>query len=77
MNKEFERIKNCDFIVASILMQGGTLKDCIVQLIKSRKRLMDRNDYLERLVPRKRRMRDGSIAVWHCPDELIPLETME
>lgn len=76
MNKEFERLKNCDFIVASTLLYGGTLKDCIVQLIKSRKRLMDRNDYLERLVPRKRKMPDGRIMVWHCPDDLIPLEVL-
>lgn len=68
----FREVRLCEPIVARIMRAGGTPSECVVALANDRLRLLRRIEELESIAPKKIRTPDG-VAVWHCPDELIPL----
>ena len=73
-------------IVRHIMKAGGTAEDCAVALSVANDRLVDRVMLLEGIVdrvmllegiaPRKIKLPDGRIMIWHCPDELVPEHDM-
>lgn len=59
-------------IVAHIMRAGGTAKDCAVALATDNDRLIARLIALESIVPRRIKLPDGRVKVWHCPDSMVP-----
>lgn len=51
---------------------NAPLEQIIAQLAQEKKELQDRISKLDQIAPRKMIMPDGTVMVWHCPDELIP-----
>ncbi len=74
-NKElsaFERLRETNFIVAGIMQSGGTPEDCCVALALALQQTAEKAMHYMLLAPRKIRLSDGTVKVWHCPDEMIP-----
>lgn len=67
-------ILNCP-IVHHIMRRGGSAQDCVVALVNQQRELLATIVKLESIAP-KRITFDGRTFVWHCPDELIPEQTL-
>ena len=68
----FDQLRLHNPIVAHIMRAGGTAEDCAVALSAHIDRLVERLMTLEGIAPRKIKLPDGRVMVWHCPDRLIP-----
>ena len=68
----FQHLRLHNPIVAHIMRAGGTAEDCAVALSVHNDRLVDRLMTLEGIAPRRIKLPDGRVMVWHCPDHLIP-----
>jgi hypothetical protein len=75
--KTFEYIKLTNTIVAQTLDAGGSLEDCIVVLDAKIGLLEARLLTVLAIAPKKYRLPDGRVVVWHCPDELVPEEVLK
>jgi hypothetical protein len=71
-SEAFKELRLQNGTVSNILASGGTVEDCALALAEINNRLIERILELEGIAPRKIKMPDGSVAVWHCPDEFIP-----
>jgi len=69
---EFQHLRLHNPIVAQIMRAGGTAEDCAVALTVHNDRLVDRLMVMEGIAPRRIKLMDGRVMVWHCPDHLIP-----
>jgi hypothetical protein len=58
--------------VHAILEAGGSAEDCCVKLAQANRRLTEKLMQLMTIAPRRIRMEDGTVMVWHCPDAAIP-----
>jgi hypothetical protein len=65
---------NNDPTVHRILSIGGTHADCVVALTNEKNALVQKLCELESIAPKKIEMSDGSVLVWHCPNDLIPTQ---
>lgn len=63
-----------DAQVTRIVESGGTCQDAVIALVNEKARLFQRIIELERIAPKKLAKADGSVLIWHCPDDLIPTE---
>lgn len=70
---EIREVVDNDPYVNSIVKQGGTLEMCVVELANQKRELLRRIIELEAIAPKAYRHTDGSVIVWRCPDELIPI----
>lgn len=61
-----------DPTIHSIFKIHGSAKMVILALLSDKTRLIERVLQLENIAPRKHKLPDGSIAILHCPDALIP-----
>jgi len=68
----FDHLRLNNQLVAQIMKAGGTAEDCAVALSVANDRLLDRVMLLEGIAPRRYKMPDGRVMVWHCPDNLVP-----
>jgi hypothetical protein len=68
----FQHLRLHNPIVAHIMRAGGAAEDCAVALAVHNDRLVDRLMTLEGIAPRRIKLPDGRVMVWHCPDHLIP-----
>lgn len=60
---------------AACVYVSPTLESAVVALANDRERLIERIMELDRIAPRKIRLPTGEVAVWRCPDDLIPFTT--
>jgi len=65
--------KERNALVRYILESGGTLEDTVCALVEEYAKLTNRLIKLEYIVPHKIKSPDGSISIWRCPEDLIPL----
>jgi hypothetical protein len=72
MTNSFQRVINTDVTVREIINRGGSVEDCVVSLAAQKEELIKRVMKLEAIAPKKITHTDGTVFVWHCPDELVP-----
>jgi len=72
VTEDFARVCCVDPTVARMMRHGNSLEEIIVQLARDKWTLMRRLQTLANIAPRKIRMPDGRVVVWHCPDDLVP-----
>lgn len=72
LGSAWERAKFTDSTVAKMLEAGAGLESIIAQLVAEKEWGFKRIIALESIAPRKIRLPDGMVMVWHCPDDLIP-----
>ena len=63
-------------IVKALHEAGGTPEGIILILVKLKDQLMQDVEHLKLLAPKRVKMSDGSVRIWRCPEELIPVEEM-
>ena len=68
----FERAKYTDSTVASMLRNGETLSSIIGQLADDKLKLIREIEHLSGVAPKKVKLADGRVMMWHCPDDLVP-----
>jgi hypothetical protein len=71
MNSDLQWAKQNDPFVHAVIESGGTEAECIVELVKSKKELIEKLMLLESIAPR-RILVGGKEYVYRCPDNLIP-----
>ena len=71
MSEGFRRARLTDATVHQILSAGGTLEDCVAELVKQKEALITENIELRSIAPRKMKLGD-KVVIWRCPDELVP-----
>lgn len=67
-----EQLRLVNPIVERVMRAGGTAEDCAVALSEHIDKLVKRLLALEGIAPRRIKLPDGSVVIWHCPDHLIP-----
>lgn len=60
-------------IIQCILRNGGSMEDVAVALAGERNAIIKRLETLESIAPKKTQLPDGTIMIWRCPDDLVPL----
>ena len=70
--RDLEWAKMHNVIVHTVLKTGGSTTDCIIALIEDRDGLIKETIRLQEIAPHKVTMPDGKVAIYRCPDELIP-----
>jgi hypothetical protein len=68
----WEQARATDPTIRATLRAGGTAEDCCVLLLAQLDTAYARMRRLESITPRKFRLPDGRLFVWHCPDDLVP-----
>lgn len=68
----FEEAQYHSSVVAKCLEAGGNAKDCVALLVEQNIVLTKELLKLSTIAPKKIKLTDGRVMVWHCPDELIP-----
>ena len=63
---------NNSSIVNYIIKSGGNIYDCIYWLVKHQEELQEKLIKLELISPKKIKLSDGKVVIWHCPDKLVP-----
>ena len=66
-----------DPLVSHMLERGCTLEQIIGALTLRHQDTVKRLLELVAIAPKKIQRPDGRVFVWHCPDELIPLQVLE
>ena len=61
-----------DQTVNQMVGEGYDAQAIIGQLAKEKKELIDRMGKLREIAPRKVKLPGGGVAIWRCPDELVP-----
>lgn len=61
-----------DRTVRYMVYNGHDAQAIIGQLAKEKKELLDRIDKLREIAPRRIKLPGGGIAIWRCPDEMVP-----
>jgi hypothetical protein len=56
-----------------MLAGGGSLESCVIALANEKEALVKRLMELEAIAPKKIKRPDGTVMIWRCPDELVPL----
>jgi hypothetical protein len=57
-----------------IELSEDDLKWCIIQLHYQKENLLKEISKLQAIAPKRYKIADGKIAVYHCPEDLIPIE---
>ena len=68
----FEWARLNDPTVNAMLQRNAHWTDIVAQLSKEKAEAQNRVIELEMIAPRKVALPDGSVAFWHCPNELVP-----
>lgn len=68
----FEKARLNDATVNTMFKSGFTLAEIVGQLVTEKGQYKERILELIRIAPRKITLPDGSVVVWHCPDEFVP-----
>ena len=80
MIKPFETIRDVrlnDMTVANAYGHNLSLEKIIIILANEKRDLVEQYLKLHALAPKKIMAKDGKIYVWHCPDDLIPIQVLE
>ena len=72
LGSTLEQLRLVNPIVERVMRAGGTAEDCVVALSERIEKLVDRLLTLEGIAPRRIKLPDGRVVIWHCPDHLIP-----
>lgn len=72
MNDDYTWAYYYDRTVKRMVDEGHDAQAIIGQLAKEKKELQDRIDKLREIAPRKVKLPGGGVAIWRCPDELVP-----
>lgn len=72
----FNEVSRVDPLVYEMINRGATSQQIIVAMSERNQKMLARLFELESICPRKRRMRDGTVYIWRCPDDLIPIEEL-
>ena len=62
-----------DPVVYHMVKDGASLESIIVALVERHEQMIKKFIELESIVPKKFLMEDGSIKIWNCPTDLIPV----
>lgn len=71
--KSWTEVTLSDPIVNRALCYGESLETTICRLVERHEKVMEELRKLHAIAPKKTQLPDGTIMVWHCPNELIPL----
>lgn len=69
----FQALRSEPIVNRILRSENGSFEDCILALANDRKRLLKRIEELESIAPKKIQAPDGTVMIWRCPDELVPL----
>ena len=59
---------------ANNLSRKGASAEVIACALAQEKKILENRIFeLEMIVPRKIKLPDGKVIIWHCPDEHVPL----
>lgn len=61
-----------DPTIHAMVSCDAPLSHIVGQLALEKQNLMDRILRLEQIAPRRITLPDGQVAVWHCPDHMVP-----
>jgi hypothetical protein len=70
--KTFEHARLSSAVIKAVLAAGGDAEDCCVVLLNQIAAQTARLTKLMAIAPKKYRLPDGRVLVWHCPDEQVP-----
>jgi hypothetical protein len=56
-----------------MLQSDRALEEIIIELLNEKTKLVAQVMALETIAPRRIKLPDGSVRVWRCPDEFVPL----
>ncbi len=70
----YEAAKANSAIVYSVASAGLSHEEIIVALVNEVEAMTRQMIALEEIAPKAVRKKDGTVFVWHCPNELIPVE---
>lgn len=68
-----EAIHKCP-IVEALHKVDETPEGIILILVKLKAQMLQDIENLKLLVPKRVKMSDGSLRIWRCPEEFIPME---
>lgn len=71
-NEELSWAANTDPTVYRMLEACYSLEQIISNLVKQKQEMFETIRNLDSLCPKKYKLPDGTIMVWHCPNHLIP-----
>lgn len=69
--KWIETLAN-DWTACAMVRSGCSIEEIVVQLASQKRYLQEEIKKLSSIAPRKYRMPNGNVVVWHCPDDQIP-----
>ena len=72
----FEQIKATDSLTKAMLEAGQGLEEVIIEQVRQKREAWSVADRLRDIAPCRYRLKDGTIFVWHCPDDLIPIQEL-
>lgn len=72
VNCDLQKAAQRSAVVRAVLEQNGTAVDCVMALVERMEALSTRVVELEGIAPRRIKLPDGRVMVWHCPDHLVP-----
>lgn len=64
-----------DSTVYRMMRDGMSAEAIIVALAKEKHQLMNQVAELKSIAPTKYQLPDGSVVIWRCPDELVPMNS--
>ena len=75
--ESFQDALRNDPCVSQVMAQGGTVEDACVALVNKIHCVMTRIIALESIAPKKIQKPDGSVWIWRCPEDLVPVAVGE
>lgn len=66
--------RNTDPTVAMMLKRGAPFEQIVCALAEEKQAMMNQIIQLHSIAPKKITGADGKTYVWHCPDELVPIQ---
>ncbi len=72
LSEKMRPVLHNNSLVVKVLQSGGDLEDAIIALHEANEVQFHRIIELAQIAPRKYKMKDGTVLVWRCPDDMIP-----
>lgn len=71
--RRWQLLLSRDPVLYHLERSGCSFLDMMEELTDYRQKLLIKVLEMDAICPRKYRLPDGTVKVWHCPEELIPL----
>lgn len=74
LEREWRRVIQSDPVVHSGIETRERLEAIIIKLVAQKESLRKELADLRAITPKRIRGKDGNVYVWHCPDDMIPIQ---